>query len=427
MSGYKGMKTGLALLFISGFLALCSPVWAENVSMKVVVANTTEEKQEKVPIQQDLPREIKKDDILETGSLQVRYDEERARFYLYGETDLDPKTNKEFKVVIRDVWKIPESDINFMKEQTEQRLEGLKGKENYAIGRNFRDKIVAQIDEIATTQEAQKGDIEKRMEGYRLARKKIEDVRQKVIVADDFVKEAQRYADVQKENKFIKFIIEAKNPSETEPAENVEITRYIPEGIQPDQITDTQGFEIKFDPEKNLYYLISTINFKPGETKKFEIIISDVWRIPESNLDQLQSMTSLTTKLTGTGYEKIGAYLTLEINKYVEEIKDEQNRAVIPEDKISAYTVNLKKVEAIEKDIEQLRRLVEMADKAKAKKLNEIIKTVTPDVRTTWQIIYAAIAFLTIISVFFYFLWWGQAKSKQNQKMEIMQTPDKEK
>ena len=84
-------------------------------------------------------------------------------------------------------------------------------------------------------------------------------------------------------------------------------------------------------------------------------------------------------------------------------------------------------MEAIEKDIDQLKRLVEAAEKAKTKKLSEIIKTVTPDVATTWEIIYAAIGFLTIISIFFYFLWWGQTKAKQNQKLEIIQTPDKEK
>ncbi len=403
--------------------------WAEETtSMSVVAANVTDEKREKIFIRQDLPDEIAKEDVLDPGGLEIRYDEEKSIYYLYTEVDLEPQASKKFKVVLRDKWKVPQTEASFLKDQVDQRLEALKGKESYGAGQMLRNAVVSQIDEIMAEEEANKGNIQKKIDLYRVHIRKLNEIRQKISIQDDFTREAQRFVDGQKTGKFIKFTIEAENSSENESAENVEITRYLPEGVTPDQINDLKGFEMKYDREKSLYFLTNTVNLKPLEVKKFEILISqDSLIISDMKLDELQTTETFTPKLAGTGYEKEGAYLSLEIKKLIDEIKNTQKNSVTAEDKIAAYTANLRRLDTIKENLEKLRRLVEAADKAKAKKLTEIIKTVTPDVATTWKIIYATIAFLTVISVFFYFLWWGQAKAKQNQKFEDVKITGKEK
>ena len=410
-------------------LILTSPeLLAEaNVSMSVEAKNTTDEKKEKVVVRQELPREIKKEDILEANGMEVKFDEERSVYYLYAEVDLDPQSSRSFKILLRDLWKINEDDFNFLKDQTEQRLESLKDKDSYTDAKTFRNKIVSLVDEVQSGQGAPSGDIQKRMDFYRTNTQRLEEIRQQVGTTDDFSREAQHYVETQSENKFIKFNIEVKNPSESDIAEDMEVIRYLPQGVRPEHVRDAQGFDIKYDPDKSLYYLTSTLDFQPEETKKFTIILSDVWFIPDARLAELEDTDRYTSKLVNTGYEELGAYLALEIKRCVGEIVDSQKRAETPEDKVATYANNLKKMDIINRDIEQLKRLAEAADKAKAKKISEIIKTVTPDVATTWKLIYATIAFLVIVALSFYFLWWGQIKAKQNQKVDIINTEKKDK
>lgn len=420
----------IAALFI-GVLFSNRPLLAADgsISMKIVAANTTSEKKAKVPIRQDLPKEIRKEDIVEPGGMEIRYDESRSMYYLYSEADLEPKTSKNFTVVIRDVWQITDEDFNFVKSAAEQRLESLKGKDNYDVSEAFRDNIVSQLDQIKSAQASQKEDIQKRMEFYRVNMQKMKEMRQQVALKEDFVREAHRFADEkeqQKNVKTMKFIIEAKNPSSDEPVEGAEVNKYLPEGVHPEHVVDRQDFEIKYDMEKNLYYLTKTIDLKPAETKKFEVLIMHL-TIPDSKLDVVDAATKLVTQLAGSAYEKQAAYLLDEIKQSIDRIKESQEKAVLPEDMISAYSNNLKKVKLIEDDLEQIRRMIDTSEKVKVQKNLKVAPVVKPDVVTTWSIIYATIVFLAVISSFFYFLWWGQAKAKQGQTFEEVQVPEKTK
>ena len=397
-----------------------------TVSMSVEVKNTTDEKELNMPIRQDLPREIRRGDIRDAGGLDVKYDEEKAIYYLYAETDIEPQSSKSYKVTLNDLWKIQDSDFKFLKEQIEERLTSLKGKDNYEAGQKFRDKLMSQAEEIKVSQEAEIHDTEKRMDLFRTNTQKFSELRQKVSVLDDFVKEAVRYAEVQKDNKFIKFVIEVKNPSDTDPAEQVEVTRYLPRGIEPDQITETQGFKVKYDPDKGSYFLTNLIDFKAGETKKFEITISNIWSIPDTKLDELADTEKFTSQIKNTPYESLGNYLSNEIKRLSSEIKETQGKAQTAEDKVATYAESLKKLDLIADDIEQLKRLVDNLDKSKSTSKSESVKVKAPDVQTTWKLIYATIALLVVVALSFYFLWWGQIKVKQNQKVDIINLPKKE-
>src|SRR3989338_4331472 len=160
---FLALTTMSALVFFQ-LPPLCAD---SNVSMNVVAKNTTDEPQEKVVIRQDLPREIKKEDIIDAGGMTVKYDEEKGSYYLYTEENLQPQSTKAYTVVLRDVWRIQDNDFNFLKEQTDQRIESLKDKETYAAGEIFSNKIISQIEDVRAAQQAQTGDIEKRMDFFR--------------------------------------------------------------------------------------------------------------------------------------------------------------------------------------------------------------------------------------------------------------------
>lgn len=411
-----GILWGLAVLSAVGAAVIPGAASAEEggrISMSVLATNKTGQKSEKMPVRQDLPPEIDKADVLDPGGLEVRYDEGRSVFYLYTEVDLEADASRTYKVVLKDRWKVPDSDFTFLKEQADQRLEKLKDKDSYEAAKAYRDKLAAQIDALMQRQTESTGDAASRIEFYRTATEKLREIRRKVTLIDDFADDAKN-AELPDE-KYIRFVIEATNPSDTEPNDDAEIVRYLPEGIRPFQIADSQGFEVRFDVEKNLYYLARTVSFAPGETKKFVVKISD-WKISEKRLTAAEDTDQYTTKLVGSGYEKMAAYLAEEIKAKAKEIRATQGAASTPEDQIAAYSLNVKRLDQINQNIEQLRRMVEAAEKAKKKKTE--VKNVAPDVAMTWKLIYATIAFLVVIAISFYFLWWGQIKAKQNQKLE---------
>lgn len=411
-------KTTAAFFFTICFLGSLSSAFAENVTMNISAKNATDQKKEKMMVRQDLPKEIKKDDIIELGELSLGYDEQQGVFYVYHEVDLEPKAQKDFKISVKDVWKSSVEDLDFLKSQADLRLKALEGKESYEAAKFFRDKVDATIDSIKALQDSQKADVEARINSYRVNLERISDIRQAVSLIDSFAREAERYADYEKEKRSITMVVDSQNTGESK-LEQVEILRYLPQGIRPDYITDLQGFDLRYDPQKELFYLIRHLDFEPGESRHFEITIADLWHIPDSKLDMLEKLAQeLSLKLVGSDYDKLASYMANDVKKISGDIKESQQIVKTPDDKISLYALNIKRLETIIKKINELRGMLDEMEKSKAKKITAVIKSVTPDVATTWKLIYATIAFLTIISFFFYILWWGQTKAKQNQKVD---------
>ena len=99
----------------------------DPVTMKVVAVNPSADKVKTVPVRIDLPQEIKPSDILDAGELGVEFDTERSTYYLYkAEVQLAPKQTKVFQVSVRDVWVIPEEELEGLKSHTHLMLQRLR-------------------------------------------------------------------------------------------------------------------------------------------------------------------------------------------------------------------------------------------------------------------------------------------------------------
>ena len=394
---------------------------AEHVTLNVVALNSTDERKEGMPVVQYLPPEVKKEDVIDTGGMKLVYDEEKSIYSLRSKVNLNPKESVTFKVVLRDVWQIPQGQSQFLLQQTENQLKALEGTKDYQGGKQLRDSIASKIDEIKTLQESEKTSISKRIESYRVSMQRLDDIRSQVTLLDNFVNAVQKLTGVSDESKLVKFTITVKNPSQTEPAQGLEINQYLPKGVKADQVIDSRGLDIKYDVQKEMFYLYKKIDMKPGETKTYEITLLNVWYIPEPQLNSLEEKAQdLATQLAGTQYKAVGAYLMTEVRSLMSTIRETQENAKTPRDKIATYDANIQRMATIKENIEQLRKMIDEAEKSKAKSLTENIKSVTPDVAATWKLIYATIAFLTLISLFFYFLWWGQTKAKQGKKLDVI-------
>lgn len=125
----------------------------EPVSMNVVVANPSKEKTHVIPVKIDLPSEVKPDDILEKGDLEVVYDDQRSIYFLFnGEVTLKPQETRVFNVLVRNVWFIPQQELDELKTYTGLLMERLKGSEYETAGQRLADIIYQKLEAIDARQ-----------------------------------------------------------------------------------------------------------------------------------------------------------------------------------------------------------------------------------------------------------------------------------
>ncbi len=125
----------------------------EPVTMSVVAVNPSAEKTQVVPVKIELPQEVTPKDILETGELKLEYNEDRKAYSVYKEAvALAPKETRVFAVVVRDVWFIPQGQLDSLRGYTSLLLGRLQKSEYFATAKELADSVLKRLDRIQTTQ-----------------------------------------------------------------------------------------------------------------------------------------------------------------------------------------------------------------------------------------------------------------------------------
>ena len=195
----------------------------------------------------------------------------------------------------------------------------------------------------------------------------------------------------------------------------------LPKEITSKDIADTGDMELEYDNKEGAFIASkSGIVLEPGETKVFEILLNDVWMMDESKLETLRKRTErIVNNLKETkAYEK--ATLIAEgMYAHIDQIVKTQNNANVSTNQhIAYYRDNLLLKESLDKDMEELEKLLVLSggtvslDAVEKADLN--VKG--PDSKTTWIIVFVILIFIGILGAVFYFTWQGQAASKDKDK-----------
>ncbi|MBP9732933.1 MAG: hypothetical protein KBD07_01005 [Candidatus Omnitrophica bacterium] len=405
------LAIGLLLIGLSA-----SAQAAESLIMNLKTQNSTSDPKE-TPVVLYLPSELAKEDVIESDGLQIRYDDKRRALYLYGSATLAPEESKVYKVVVRDVWRIPQADIDYLKKQTKSRVEYLESTDDYTAGQLLGDQIQKELTQIEAAQ-SEEMEIPQRIEANRIATEKMDQIKRKITVMSDFVKEARWLKEVNDTTETVKLTVQIKNPLSTQ-LENQEVIRYLPRGVSPSDVIDPQGFEIKYDPERQIYYLFKLVTLEPGQSLSAVITFKNSWKIPIKRLENLVGTASdYKERLKGSQYEESSNKIFNELEQLANQVKELQAKYDTPADMIANFSLNLTRFNAVEDGVKKLKELVEEIEHPVPQSLPYYIKPATPDVSTTWKIIYGFIGFLTILGLMFYALWWGQSKARLNRKYE---------
>jgi hypothetical protein len=429
------IKIGLAsVIFI---MLLCKPLFLfADVSIKIVAANPSDSEQT-VPIRYSLPGGLKKEDIINTDGMNLDYDVTQTVYYIYGDLKLGPKESKTLKVVVKDVWKIPEGQVRDLLNIIDEKVRSIDDPEKQPkaklIGQSLRDRV----EDIVKQQTEAADDIEKRMQLYSINTTKLSEIREEIFDLEREIKFGGADKGLSgKTETSITLTIEAENVLNKEV--HIPLKYYLPKEIMPEYILDKSGFDLKFNVEKAQFYLVKDEVFQPGEAKRFSITLKNVWNINQDILDvYLKEATDLNKELSTTEFAEIGKALFNEIQKNADEIIESQKKAESVAERIDTYRQNQKRLALIKDDVEKMKKLLNEAKKKEEGEGSDKIKDLLQKAdffkfqqlsdkllkerlkkAGVWRIIVVIIGFTMALTVFFYGLWFLNLKKEEKRKLD---------
>jgi hypothetical protein len=188
------------------------------------------------------------------------------------------------------------------------------------------------------------------------------------------------------------------NPNEAN-KRKVPFKSYLPKEVKPENVVDMGDLELAFDPTEGAYYVHKIFELEPKETVNIEVEMEDVWRIAQTEIDDLRNQAQNVVRvLSNTDYFERASYLKNSIESKLGQIEQTQRVSnPSPSGYISDFRENIKLLESVK------------ADLAAAKALMAEAKSVSP--MLTWKIIIAVIGFLALLGLIFFFIWQRQIKS----------------
>ena len=132
---------------------LSSAAYAATIKMRVVVINPSETKAQTKSVKNFLPKEAMKKDILDTGGLELDYDDKEGALFVYKEgIELSPGETKNYEVMMNDIWMIDEAKLEQIRGQVEKLVTLFNGTPFMADADTIAQTIYGRLDDIAKTQ-----------------------------------------------------------------------------------------------------------------------------------------------------------------------------------------------------------------------------------------------------------------------------------
>lgn len=106
-----------------------------NIVLKVVAVNPSKEQAQGVTVKTTLPREVRPEDVVDKGDLEVFYDAQESCYVAYGRFELKPGETLERDIEIRNIWVISDSEIEGVRED-------LAKLSDLLVNTRFSDRLV---------------------------------------------------------------------------------------------------------------------------------------------------------------------------------------------------------------------------------------------------------------------------------------------
>ena len=223
---------------------------------------------------------------------------------------------------------------------------------------------------------------------------------------------------VEKDRDPVTLRVVAINPS-ADKAQTVPVRIDLPTEVTPKDVIDHGELTVEFDDDRSVYYVYkSDVQLQPKETKVFEVVVRDLWFIPQERLDQLRSYSDLVLKrLDGTEHYDSAKRLHELILQRLDEIAAGQvDETIGRKTRIGNYRRNLLTIDQIKEDLAKMEKLLSFTGGPPVPEMlkESRLKADAPSTTTTWLVIFMIVIFMGMLGGLFFFTWHRKAQDSQD-------------
>ncbi len=413
-----------AIIGIIFFLGMMPLVFAD-IYINVMAVNGSDVSKT-TPVKFNLPGELSAQDILDTNDLQLEYNINDANYYVHGTVTLEPKESRTFKIKVRDVWQVTADQVEAIKKQVDEGYDRLGKVSDEKNADELKKQILNKLDYIVDLQNTKSDTIEKRIDSYRSYAKEIKRIQNDALSVEYW---RSKPGETDK-RRIIRMMLEVENPAKN-PKKMTKQKHFLPSEVKPEHVVEAEGFEVRYDQQKQESFLFKEEELESGQKKKYSIGILDVWSIDQKSIDYLRSRSNYAYDfLKNSRFAASAQFLFDRIILYLGEIETSQlqNRPIV--EHIGAFRGNSKTFANAKDDVEALEKLLavyrENLEKSKVDNVLKKVKSLKDisnlsnsvlnkkfEVDTAWKYIGWVLLFVGFITGIAYIVWIIRSKDKK--------------
>ena len=180
---------GFLLIFVS-LLMFVSNVHA-GIVLKVFSANPSKTEKQTVTVKAYLPKEVKPEDVVDKGDLEIAYDNQQGSYYVYGEYQLDPGKTIERDIEMSDIWQVPAQEMESIRSESEKTAKLLENTDFRERMSFLKQGIDSKLKEIESRQSVPAINPERHISSYRDNVKLLESVKADLVVLRSLLAQAK--------------------------------------------------------------------------------------------------------------------------------------------------------------------------------------------------------------------------------------------
>lgn len=161
--------------------------------------------------------------------------------------------------------------------------------------------------------------------------------------------------------------VRAINPSTTD-KQSVEVKAFLPKPAGPETVVSAGGLEVTYDVAAQAYYVHQKVEIDPGQNRTFEVVLNDIWVVPDETLRELGAHAKALQEATqGTEQAETARNMATLVDEALKVVAERQRAYAVgtakPVDHIRAHESNLQALRQVRKDVGTLENLVIAAGK----------------------------------------------------------------
>ncbi len=182
------MKKAFILFFI---LFACAANAYAGIVLKAMAFNPSKAEKQSVPIKVYLPKEVKPENIIDKGDLEVGYDNQQGSYFVYGQYELGPGESVEREIEMMDVWIVPAAEIESMRSELDKTVK-LLAETDFRERVNFlKENIERKLKMIEDNQKAESVNPERHISLFRDNQRLMESAKEDMSTARGLLAQAK--------------------------------------------------------------------------------------------------------------------------------------------------------------------------------------------------------------------------------------------